>query len=50
MCIRDRIVGGVRNGAAKEDGRWYLNVGVAAIEREREDHVVLRGKERTMRL
>ena len=32
-------IGGVRNGAAKEDGLWDLNVGTAAIERE--DHVVL---------
>ena len=29
--------------AAKEDGHWDLNPGAAAIERE--DHVVLRGKE-----
>ena len=35
-------VGGVRNGAAKEDGRWDLNLGAAAIERE--DHVVLKEK------
>ena len=27
-------MGGVGNGAAKEDGRWDLNVGVAAVERE----------------
>ena len=33
-------VGGVRNGAAKEGGRWDLNLGVAAIERE--DHAVLK--------
>ena len=26
-------VGGVRNGAAKEDGHWDLNLGVAAIKR-----------------
>ena len=32
-------VGGVRNGAAKEDGHWDLNLGAAAIERE--DHTVL---------
>ena len=36
-------VGGVRNGAAKEDGHWDLNLGPAAIERE--DYAVLRGKE-----
>ena len=43
------IVGGVRNGATKEDGHWDLNLGAAAIEVEghvvrkesREDHVVL---------
>ena len=34
---------GVRNGAAKEDGHWDLNLGAAAIERE--NHKVLRGKE-----
>ena len=34
------IVGGVRNGAAEEDWRWDLNLGVAAIERE--DHVALK--------
>ena len=33
------IVGGVRNGAAEEDGHWDLNLGAAAIERE--DHKVL---------
>ena len=33
------IVGGVGNGAAKEDGCWDLNLGVAALERE--DHEVL---------
>ena len=32
-------VGGVTNGAAKEDGRWDLNLGPAAIEEE--DHKVL---------
>ena len=32
--------------AAKEDGRCDLNLGVAAREREREDHAVLRGKEK----
>ena len=37
-------VGGVRNGAAKEDGRWDLNLGAAAIGGE--DHAVLRGKEK----
>ena len=26
------IVGGVGNGATKEDGRWDLNLGAAAIE------------------
>ena len=31
---------GVRNGAAKEDGHWDLNLGTAAIERE--DHMVLK--------
>ena len=40
-------VEGIGNGAAKEDGRWDLNVGVAAIERE--DHPVLGGKKRIMR-
>ena len=43
------MVGGVRNGAAEEDGRWDLNLGVAAVERadqagleeKREDHSVL---------
>ena len=33
------IIGGVRNGAAKEDGRWDLNLGPAAIEKE--DHKAL---------
>ena len=33
---------GVRNGAAKEDGHWDLNLGVAAIEIE--GHAVLKGK------
>ena len=36
-------VGGVGNGAAKEDGCWDLNLGAAAIERE--NHEVLREKE-----
>ena len=36
-------VGGVGNGAAKEDGHWDLNLGAAAIEGE--DHAVLWGKE-----
>ena len=30
-------VGGVGNGAAKEDGRWDLNLGAAAIKRENHD-------------
>ena len=42
-------VGGVRNGAAKEDGHWDLNLGPAAIGEKRprgskvngEDHKVL---------
>ena len=34
---------GVRNGAAKEDGHWDLNLGTAVIEGE--DHTVLRRKE-----
>ena len=34
------LVGGVGNGAAKEDGRWDLNPGVAAIGGE--DHMVLK--------
>ena len=38
------VVGGVGNGAAKEDGHWDLNLGTAAIGEE--DHVVLmEGKE-----
>ena len=37
-------VGRVRNGPAKEDGHWGLNLGTAAIERE--GHEDLRGKER----
>ena len=36
------MVGGVGNGAAKEDGCWNLNLGAAAIGRE--DHVVLKKK------
>ena len=51
-------VEGIGNGAAKEDGRWDLNLGTAATEgkdhavlkEEREDHVVLGVRERTMRL
>ena len=46
-------MGGVRNGAAKEDGHWDLNLGPAAIERRdhaasksREDHKVLGEKKR----
>ena len=35
-------MGGVGNGAAEEDERWDLNLGMAAIEGE--DHAVLRGK------
>ena len=43
------IVGGVRNGAAEEDGHWDLNLGAAAIEGDyhavvkerKEDHVIL---------
>ena len=34
------LAGRVRNGAAKEDGHWDLNLGTAAIERE--DHAVLK--------
>ena len=41
-------VEGIGNGAAKEDGRWDLNRGAAAIQtedhavlEEEEDHVVL---------
>ena len=34
------IVGRVGNGAAEEDGRWDLNRGAVATERE--DHKVLR--------
>ena len=33
-------MGGVGNGAAKEDGCWDLNLGAAAIEEE--DRVVLK--------
>ena len=36
-------VGGVRNGAAKEDGHWDLNLGPAAIERR--DHVASKSGE-----
>ena len=32
-------MGGVGNGAAKEDGRWDLNLGAAAIGGE--DHMAL---------
>ena len=35
-------MGGVRNGAAKEDGCWDLNPGAAAVETE--DHAVLKEK------
>ena len=35
-------VGGVRNGAAKEDGRWDLNQGAEAIRGG--NHKVLRRK------
>ena len=38
-----RRIGGVGNGAAKEDGHWDLNLDAAAIERE--DYAVVRGKE-----
>ena len=34
------MVGGVRNGAAKEDGHWDLNLGPAAIEGR--DHAALK--------
>ena len=50
-------MGGVRNGAAREDGHWDLNLGPAAIERRDhaasksgEDHKVLGEKEETTRL
>ena len=33
-------MGGVGNGAAEEEGRWDLNPGAVAIERE--DHMVLK--------
>ena len=39
-----RRIGGVGNGAAKEDGRWDLNLGTAAIERE--NHEVLKQVDR----
>ena len=35
-------MGGVGNGAAEENGRWDLNLGVGAMERE--DHTVLKEK------
>ena len=41
------VVGGVGNGAAKEDGYWDLNLGAAAIGEE--DLVVLRERERITR-
>ena len=37
-------VEGIGNGAAKEDGRWDLNLGTAAIERE--NHEVLKQVDR----